>query len=84
MFDFDSDGYIDAADLRAMYISLGQEDVADQQIHQMLSEALNPLDFESFVNLMGYRTVDLDPEDVLIAALSKWDKQGDGLISEDV
>lgn len=84
IFDFGSDGIIDEADLRAMFRSLGQDDVPDKQIHDMINEAMDPLDFDAFVILLGYRTIDLDPEDVLIEALSKWDKEGNGLISEDL
>lgn len=44
---------------------------------------MNPLDFDAFVMLLGYKTIELDPEDVLIEALSKWDDKQTGLISED-
>lgn len=44
---------------------------------------MNPLDFDAFVMLLGYKTIELDPEDVLIEALSKWDVGHTGLISED-
>ncbi len=44
---------------------------------------MNPLDFDAFVMLLGYKTIELDPEDVLIEALSKWDVGQTGLISED-
>lgn len=82
LFDLNNDGFIDAADLRGTYLTLGQE-VSESQISQMMSEAMNPLDFDAFVVLLGYRTIELDPEDVLLEALSKWDKEGNGLISED-
>lgn len=45
-------------------------------------QAMNPLDFDAFVMLLGYKTIELDPEDVLIEALSKWDVGQTGLISE--
>lgn len=83
IFDVDGDGFINANDLRGLFRSLG-EDVPEDQIQQMMSEALNPLDFDAFVVLMGYRTVDLDPEDVLLEAMSKWDKDGNGLINEEL
>lgn len=44
---------------------------------------MNPLDFDAFVMLLGYKTIELDPEDVLMEALSKWDVGQTGLISED-
>lgn len=46
-------------------------------------QAMNPLDFDAFVMLLGYKTIELDPEDVLLEALSKWDTGHTGLISED-
>lgn len=44
---------------------------------------MNPLDFDAFVMLLGYKSIELDPEDVLCEALSKWDLAKSGLISED-
>lgn len=44
---------------------------------------MNPLDFDAFVMLLGYKTIELDPEDVLIEALSKWDLEKAGVIDED-
>lgn len=44
---------------------------------------MNPLNFDAFVMLLGYKSIELDPEDVLIEALSKWDLEKTGLISED-
>lgn len=51
--------------------------------HIRSCQAMNPLDFDAFVMLLGYKTIELDPEDVLIEALSKWDDKQTGLISED-
>lgn len=66
-----------------MFNSLGQ-DITEKQIDEMMNEALTPLDFDAFVVLLGYRTIDLDPEEVLLEALGKWDKEGNGLISEEL
>lgn len=43
---------------------------------------MNPLTFESFVMLMGFKTIEMDPEDVMVEALSKWDLQKLGVIDE--
>ncbi|XP_045449237.1 calmodulin isoform X2 [Melitaea cinxia] len=48
-----------------------------------LKEASDPLDFDSFVNLLGYKTLELDSEETLIAALSRWDIDNTGYISEE-
>ncbi|XP_045767689.1 myosin regulatory light chain 2, smooth muscle minor isoform [Maniola jurtina] len=82
LFDLDGDGCIDHNDLRGTLVSLG-ENIDEQMINTMLSEAANPLDFDSFVNLLGYKTLELDSEETLIAALSRWDTDNTGYISED-
>jgi len=48
----------------------------------MMQEAKEPLDYEAFVRLMSRRTQELDPEDVLLEAWSKWDDHGTGKIDE--
>lgn len=83
LLDLDNDGFIDSNDLKNTYLTLGQ-DVSDNEIRQMMSEAMHPLDFDAFVMLLGYKTIELDSEDVLMEALSKWDKDGKGVISEEL
>lgn len=46
------------------------------------TQAKDPLDYEAFIELMSHRTVELDPEDVLLEAWSKWDDYGTGKIEE--
>lgn len=41
-----------------------------------------PLDYDSFVLLMTHRTIELDPEDVLLEAWAKWDLDEEGFIDE--
>ncbi|KAM3967096.1 myosin regulatory light chain, smooth muscle [Aphomia sociella] len=82
LFDLDGDGCIDHNDLRATLVSLGEK-VDDQAVRHMLSEASNPLDFDAFVNLLGYKTLELDSEETLVTALSRWDKDNSGYISEE-
>ncbi|XP_055381261.1 myosin regulatory light chain, smooth muscle [Condylostylus longicornis] len=82
MFDMDNDGIISEEDLRSTYVATGKE-VDDEEIKMMMEEAMQPINFDSFVMLMGYKTIELDPEDVLLEAWSKWDINGTGLIDED-
>nr|XP_049693102.1 uncharacterized protein LOC110381733 [Helicoverpa armigera] len=82
LFDMDGDGCIDFSDLRATLVSLGDK-IDENAIRNMLAEAPNPLDFDGFVNLLGYRTLELDSEETLLSALSRWDKNNSGLISEE-
>ncbi|KAG8330597.1 hypothetical protein J6590_059386 [Homalodisca vitripennis] len=85
IFDFDHDGVIDKNDLRKSLIAMGQDihDIHEEELEKMMSEACQPLDFDAFIMLLGYRTIELDPEEVLRDALSRWDYDGSGLISEE-
>ncbi|XP_054264497.1 myosin regulatory light chain 11-like isoform X2 [Macrosteles quadrilineatus] len=85
IFDFDRDGVIDKEDLRKSLIAMGQEiqDIDEEELDKMMSEACQPLDFDAFIMLLGYRTIELDSEEVLRDALSRWDYDGSGLISEE-
>lgn len=80
LFDLDHDGCIDAADLKSTFQTLGV-DVPDDFIATMLADAMDPLDFQSFVLMYGIRTIEMDPESVLLEALMKWDKERTGQIS---
>ncbi|KAJ0177886.1 hypothetical protein K1T71_006759 [Dendrolimus kikuchii] len=82
LFDMDGDGCIDYNDLKATLVSLGDK-VDEQGVRNMMSEAPNPLDFDGFVNLLGYKTLELDSEETLVSALSRWDKDNSGYISEE-
>ncbi|EDW97088.1 calmodulin [Drosophila yakuba] len=81
LFDTDCDGLISKDDLRFTYTALGN-DPNEQLLEQMMQEAKEPLDYEAFVRLMSRRTQELDPEDVLLEAWSKWDDHGTGKIDE--
>jgi len=81
LFDTDCDGLISKEDLRFTYTALGNEP-NEQLLEQMMQEAKEPLDYEAFVRLMSRRTQELDPEDVLLEAWSKWDDHGTGKIDE--
>lgn len=82
LFDLDRDGFLSTDDLKATFTSLGWE-VTDDFVKKMLEEALDPMDFQSFVVLYGIKTIEMDPEEVLLEALSKWDKERTGQISID-
>ncbi|KAL7727433.1 hypothetical protein ACLKA6_017557 [Drosophila palustris] len=81
LFDTDCDGLISKDDLRFTYMALGNEP-NEQLLEQMMQEAHEPLDYEAFVLLMCRRTQELDPEEVLLEAWSKWDDHGTGKIDE--
>lgn len=80
MFDLDNDGYIDANDLRGTFRTMGME-VTDEEITSMMKDASSPMDFDSFAMMMCFKTMELEPEIVLLEALSKWDERIQGVIS---
>ncbi|XP_041989250.1 myosin regulatory light chain, smooth muscle [Aricia agestis] len=82
LFDMNGDGCIDFDDLRATLVSLG-ETIDEEAVKKMMAEASEPLDFDAFVNLLGYRTLELDSEETLVEALSRWDTHNTGYISEE-
>ncbi|XP_055848006.1 myosin regulatory light chain LC-2, mantle muscle [Episyrphus balteatus] len=81
LFDADQDGLISRDDLRITFLALGGE-APEDMLDEMIKEAKEPLDYDAFVELMGFRTIELDPEDVLLEAWSKWDDEKTGLIEE--
>ncbi|XP_059485358.1 myosin regulatory light polypeptide 9-like [Neocloeon triangulifer] len=83
LLDWNKDGQIDKVDLQMTFASLGFPDVPDEQIDGMLSEASSPLDIDAFIELMGKKSAELDPEDLLVKALSCWDEDSSGFISEE-
>jgi len=56
-------------------------DVPDEQIELMLKDASQPCNFDSFAMMMCFRTMEMEPEIVLLEALSKWDERVQGVIS---
>ncbi|XP_012261477.2 myosin regulatory light chain [Athalia rosae] len=84
LFDINQDGFIDKEDLKFTFTSMGRQDVSDETLDKMLSEmSSEAVDFDAFVKLFGYKAVELDPEEELLDALSKWDYLGNGMISEE-
>ncbi|KAL9893916.1 myosin regulatory light chain LC-2, mantle muscle [Glossina fuscipes] len=81
LFDTDGDGLISKEDLKMTFGALGSQ-VEDDFLEEMLKEAKDPLDVDAFLELMSQRTVELDPEDVLLEAWSKWDLYGTGRIEQ--
>lgn len=59
---------------------MGME-VTDEMIQTMLKDASQPIDFDSFAMMMCFKTMELEPEIVLLEAFSKWDERIQGVIS---
>ncbi|CAB3384191.1 Hypothetical predicted protein [Cloeon dipterum] len=83
LLDWNKDGQIDKTDLQMTFASLGFPNVSDEEIQGMLSEASSPLDIDSFVELMGKKVETMDAEELLVKALSCWDEDSSGFISEE-
>lgn len=56
-------------------------DAPDEQVQAMLAEASQPLDFDSFAMMICFKTMEMEPEIVMLEALSKWDEKIQGVIS---
>ncbi|KAG5670257.1 hypothetical protein PVAND_000534 [Polypedilum vanderplanki] len=80
LFDQNNDGFIDADDLRQTFKTMGME-ADDKVIESMIADASQPINFDSFAMMMCFKTMELEPEIVLLEALSKWDERIQGVIS---
>lgn len=80
LFDLNNDGFIDANDLRGTFNTMGM-DVTEELIQSMLKDASQPIDFDSFAMMMCFKTMEMEPEIVLLEAFSKWDEKIQGVIS---
>lgn len=58
-------------------------DVTDEVIQQMMNDGSTPMNFDSFAMMMCFKTMELEPEIVLLEAFSKWDEKIQGVISLD-
>ena len=79
IIDHDNDGFIDKEDLKDMLGSLGQN-VNDEYIDSMLSEAPGSINFTMFLTLMGEKMNGTDPELEILQAFECFD-DGSGMIN---
>jgi Ca2+-binding EF-hand superfamily protein len=82
LFDLNNDGFLCAQDIRGTYLTMGLE-VSDEEIQAMMNDASQPIDFESFAMMICFKTMEMEPEIVMLEALSKWDERVQGVISLD-
>lgn len=82
MIDQNRDGFIDSADLKDMFASLGK-DVKDEYVEDMLNEANGAINFTMFLTLFGEKLNGTDPEDVIRNAFACFDEEGTGKVDED-
>lgn len=82
MIDQNRDGYIDAADLKDMFASLGK-DVTDDYVEDMLNDASGAINFTMFLTLFGEKLNGTDPEDVIRNAFACFDDEASGKLDED-
>lgn len=60
---------------------MGMEDMDDEIIALMMKDGSSPMTFDSFSMMMCFKTMELEPEIVLLEAFSKWDERIQGVIS---
>ena len=82
MIDQNRDGFIDAADLKDMFASLGK-DVTDDYVEDMLNDASGAINFTMFLTLFGEKLNGTDPEDVIRNAFACFDDEATGKLDED-
>lgn len=82
MIDQNRDGFIDAADLKDMFASLGK-DVTDDYVEDMLNDANGAINFTMFLTLFGEKLNGTDPEDVIRNAFACFDEEQVGKLDED-
>lgn len=82
MIDQNRDGFIDAADLKDMFASLGKE-VTDDYVDDMLNDANGAINFTMFLTLFGEKLNGTDPEDVIRNAFACFDEEQSGQLQED-
>lgn len=82
MIDQNRDGFIDAADLKDMFASLGK-DVPDEYVEDMLNDANGAINFTMFLTLFGEKLNGTDPEDVIRNAFACFDEEQSGTMKED-
>jgi len=82
MIDQNRDGFIDAADLKDMFASLGK-DVTDDYVEDMLNDANGAINFTMFLTLFGEKLNGTDPEDVIRNAFACFDEEQVGKLEED-
>lgn len=82
MIDQNRDGFIDGADLKDMFASLGK-DVTDDYVDDMLNDANGAINFTMFLTLFGEKLNGTDPEDVIRNAFACFDEEATGKLDED-
>lgn len=82
MIDQNRDGFIDGADLKDMFASLGK-DVTDDYVDDMLNDANGAINFTMFLTLFGEKLNGTDPEDVIRNAFACFDEDATGKLDED-
>jgi Ca2+-binding EF-hand superfamily protein len=82
MIDANRDGFINQADLKATYESLGVG-VTDSTIDAMIAEAPGQLNFTVFLNILADKLHGTDSEDIIMQAFKNFDPEGTGTIKKE-
>lgn len=80
MIDQDCDGFIDKNDLMAMFQALGEEDISEDHLQEMIKESPSYINLTMFLTLFGNKLNGTDPDDIFEAAFRCLDAKGTGRI----
>lgn len=83
MIDANRDGFIDVADLKGTYASLGVMNVEEEMLQTMMKEAPAALNFTVFLGMLAEKLHGTDPEDVIVDAFKELDENNSGFIPKD-
>lgn len=90
LLDFDQDGIITYSDLKSTKSQIDKqdkdrkcqslEDLTDQSLKDMVDDAMVPINFSIFLNMLGERLYGTDPEETVIEAFRVFDPNQTGKI----
>ena len=83
LIDADRDGIIDVDDLSKTFNSLGISK-EQKELQDMIDEAMGPMNFSIFLNMLAERIGGVDPEDTLLEAFSILDEEKSGKIDRSI
>ena len=80
MIDQDCDGFIDRKDLMNVFEALGEEDISDDYLEDMIKESPSYINLTMFLTLFGNKLNGTDPDDIFEGAFRCLDTNGTGRI----
>ena len=85
LLDVDKDGIINFSDLRTScqdILNIPNQELTSQSLNNMVHDALVPINFSIFLNILGERLYGADPEDTILEAFRVFDPEKTGKIDK--